>query len=219
LGPETPEANSVLLGGGDEKINTASSEPGAFYSSGKGKAPQFGVLPVQYGGTNVTTYAALRKILGLGENTTGALKVENGGTGITDPTPNKILATAPGAYGYISPLDAGTVLVSNGPNELPTFKTIESISSSTNFGTINAGEWKGSVIATKYGGTGVTNLDELSANLKLNTINSPISVARGGTGVDNLNDLKENLKIKFTDISMDTSIIAEENGGTGYNSF
>lgn len=219
IGPEVPEGNSVLLGGDDKKINTVSSKPGAFYSSIEGRAPQFGTLPVQYGGTGVTTYSDLKKALGLGENTTGALKVENGGTGITNPTPNKILVTTPEAtYGYIFPLAAGTVLVSNGPDELPTFKTIESISATTNFGTINTGEWKGSVIAPDYGGTGVNNLDDLSINLGLNTTTAPIAVTRGGTGVDNLNDLKKNLAIQFTDISMGDSIISEVNGGTGYNS-
>lgn len=216
IGPEVPAGNSVLLGGDDNKINTVSSTPGAFYSSIEGRAPQFGTLPVQYGGTGTTTYSALRKTLGLGENTTGALKVENGGTGITNPTPNKILATTLGAYGYISPLAAGTVLVSNGPDELPTFKTIESISATTNFGTINTGTWQGEKIAVAYGGTGVDNLDDLSVSLGLNTTTTPIEVSRGGTGVNNLNELKKNLAIQFTDISMDSSIVSEENGGTGY---
>jgi len=100
---------------------------------------------------------------------------------------------------------------------LPTFKTIESISATTNFGTINTGEWKGSVIAPEYGGTGVSNLNELSRELKLGaTTDTPIEVSRGGTGVTNLNELKKNLAIQFTDISMNNSIVSEENGGTGY---
>lgn len=41
-----------------------------------------GTLPVDKGGTGVTTPAALRNILGLG-NTTGALPIANGGTGAT----------------------------------------------------------------------------------------------------------------------------------------
>lgn len=44
IGPEVPEGNSVLLGGDDNKINTVSSGPGAFYS--EGAKPKFGTLPV-----------------------------------------------------------------------------------------------------------------------------------------------------------------------------
>lgn len=99
---------------------------------------------------------------------------------------------------------------------MPTFKTIESISATTNFGTINTGTWQGEKIAVAYGGTGVNNLDDLSVSLGLNTTTTPIEVSRGGTGVNNLNELKKNLAIQFTDISMNNSVVSEENGGTGY---
>ena len=65
-----------------------------------------GVVPVSQGGTGVTTAAAERNRLGLG-NTTGALPVANGGTGVTteDAVAQMVFTNAPEA----SPTQAGVV--------------------------------------------------------------------------------------------------------------
>ena len=201
-----------MIGQGESNpLGLILSNEGCFFSDGKDKLPQYGVLPVKYGGTGATNLSDLKESLGLGSETDKPLPIEKGGTGTDNISDNQILIKSNNKINSISATEAGQILVSQGSNSPPVYKSTSEI---TKVGTINSGVWNGTVINPAFGGTGTTSLSKLKDNLGLGSdLTSPLAVSKGGTGAVNASEARKKLSAVGT---MD--IIAIEKGGTGVTS-
>ena len=94
-GLKTHTANSLLAGDGTSAVKNIVSTKGALYSTGNGALPQYGTLPVDSGGTGLTSSPSM--LVNVGSTSadtvmkasprpgiTGILLVANGGTGKTN---------------------------------------------------------------------------------------------------------------------------------------
>ncbi len=156
------------------------------------------VVPVSKGGTGVTTAAAERNRLGLG-NTTGALPVANGGTGKTTAkaAQNALLAnidTVSTDVGddsffvgyYQSPSDATGALYKRVSSDIWNW-IVSKIRSTFGFSSSN-------VLPVSHGGTGLTKAPSMLVNLESASAANPLAsdprpgvsgelpLTRGGTG-------------------------------------
>lgn len=182
-------------------------------------------LQVQYGGTGVTNYNALRSQLGLGDDTTQPLPVERGGTGATSLAGLKG-AILSGGSGVIPIEQGGTGRANLLPNAVLFGNGTEAI------GMASPGDGTGvlqvtaanaqpafGVVPIALGGTGVSAKSDLSYSLGLGngreqgniTVFDPIPVPRGGTGQDNLNGVSKELGLGDTI----NSPVPLTRGGTG----
>lgn len=156
------------------------------------------IVPVSKGGTGVTTAAAERNRLGLG-NTTGALPVANGGTGKTTvkAAQNALLAninTVSTDVGddsffvgyYQSPSDATGALYKRVSSDIWNW-IVSKIRSTFGFSSSN-------VLPVSHGGTGLTKAPSMLVNLESASADNPLAsdprpgvsgelpLTRGGTG-------------------------------------
>lgn len=169
------------------------------------------VVPVSKGGTGVTTAAAERNRLGLG-NTTGALPVANGGTGKTTvkAAQNALLAnidTVSTDVGddsffvgyYQSPNDATGALYKRVSSDIWNW-IISKIRSTFGFNSSN-------VLPVANGGTGLTKAPSMLVNLESASADNPLAsdprpgvsgelpLARGGTGGTSAAAARTNLSV------------------------
>lgn len=81
IGPKTPETNALLVGYNDESLKTILSKEGALFSKKNGGLPNYGTLPIKYGGTGATNLEELKIGLGLAGDQNSGIAVTVGGTG------------------------------------------------------------------------------------------------------------------------------------------
>ena len=196
IGDFVPTKNSVIIGNDELSLSEVPSKAGAFYSSQDGAVPQFGTLPVKFGGTGVKTVQGLKIALGLANDKSqenAPLEVKYGGTGKNSFTKNAILVgNDSNSFNVIPVGKKDQILMGNAEGQPPTFQDQKQINT---VGTIISGTWNGNWIQPEFGGTGCNSLDATSNALNLGlTINAPIPVKRGGTGQVSLGDLLGQLK-------------------------
>lgn len=91
-GKTSNTSNSVIVGNGTSAVKNIASAKGAFHSTGSGAEPSFGTLPVDEGGTGLTSSPSMLVNLASSSaanvlaasprpGVTGVLPVANGGTG------------------------------------------------------------------------------------------------------------------------------------------
>ena len=186
-------------------------------------------LQVQYGGTGVTNYNALRSQLGLGDDTTQPLPVERGGTGATSLAGLKG-AILSGGSGVIPIEQGGTGRASLTNNSVLVGKGTNAVGMITPSAGTGVFLIKVEKVPLALGGTGVSTRSELSNLLGLGTATTetnyvvtynPIPVGRGGTGVTSYGDLNKALGLSMDPNGSMTSgaqvsgAISISRGGTG----
>lgn len=179
------------------------------------------VVPVSKGGTGVTTAAAERNRLGLG-NTTGALPVANGGTGKTTAkaAQNALLAnidTVSTDVGddsffvgyYKSPNDATGALYKRVSSDIWNW-IISKIRSTFGFSSSN-------VLPVSNGGTGLTKAPSMLVNLESASAANPLAsdprpgvsgelpLTRGGTGATSAAAARTNLGV-YSKVEVDGKV-------------
>jgi hypothetical protein len=172
------------------------------------------IVPVSQGGTGVTTAAAERNRLGLG-NTTGALPVANGGTGATtakvaqynllnsiDTEDGNPEDTSLFTFAYVSPSSTNGVLYKRTGSNVWSW-IASKIRSTFGFNSSN-------VLPVSHGGTGLTDNPSILVNLESGSatdvlassprpgVTGTLPVSHGGTGATAPGvDMLSNLGITF----------------------
>lgn len=200
------------------------------------------VVPVSQGGTGVTTAAAERNRLGLG-NTTGALPVANGGTGATTAKAaqnallNDITAedgspedSSLFTFAYVSPSSANGVLYKRTGSNVWNW-IVSKIRSIFGFNSSN-------VLDVEHGGTGFNDFPAMLVDLSSTSSASPyqnaprpgvtgiLPVSHGGTGSNTPEGVREaigagtsNFSGSYNDLTEKPQIpsvpVSVANGGTG----